>query len=136
MHLDFIHPDLSSNVSSALERQKESQDQHAVSCTFLVGDNVYLRNFDARSSDAWLPGVVSQLSGPRSVAVKLNDGRNVRCHFDHVKFRSVPSVPVRSPDFLKVDSSVTAIAVTPTTAYNINEKTCPSYNVHLYIYTK
>ena len=85
---------MSSKVSSALERQIESHDEHAVSRTFLVGDNVYIRNFDARSSEAWLPGVVSQLSGPRSVAVKLNDGRNVRRHFDHVKFRSVSSVPV------------------------------------------
>ena len=54
LHLDFIHPDLSSKVSSALEHQMESHKQHAVSRTFLVGDNVYIHNSDARSSEAWV----------------------------------------------------------------------------------
>ena len=47
---------------------------------------MYVTNFG--SGTQWLPGVISQISGPVSFKITLDDGRLVRRHQDHVRKRT------------------------------------------------
>ncbi len=84
-HLDLLHPNIAERVRSSQERQKSGHDLRAKSRTFKVGDTVLVRNF-AKGS-VWLPGSIVRMRGPLSFDIKLDDGREVRRHVDHVRAR-------------------------------------------------
>ena len=60
---------------------------HAKDRTLRVGETVFVRNFDGKSK--WLCGVIHEQTGPVSFRVRLDDGRVVRRHVDHVRSRRV-----------------------------------------------
>ena len=67
------------------ETQRSNHDNQRQERSFKVSDAVLVRNFQA--GDKWLPGIVVYILGPRSLKVKLNDGKVVRRHLDHVRSR-------------------------------------------------
>ena len=83
--LDLLRPSLESRVEHNQLRQKEGHDQHARERQFSVSDCVYVRNFG--QGEVWLPGVISEVTGPVSYTIELTDGRTVRRHQDHVRMR-------------------------------------------------
>ena len=88
-HLDLISPHLGSSVRLKQDAQKSHHDKHAKHRTFEVHDAVYVRDFP--SGKQWLAGVVVEKKGPLSYVVKLDDGRLVRRHVDHVRNRTIES---------------------------------------------
>ena len=60
---------------------------HAKDCTLRVGETLFVRNFDGKSK--WLCGVIVEQTGPVSFRVRLDDGRVVRRHVDHVRSHRV-----------------------------------------------
>ena len=51
-----------------------------------LGSEVLARGF-GNDDSTWLPGVVCEQRGPVSFIVKLDDGRIVRQHIDHIRSR-------------------------------------------------
>ena len=51
-----------------------------------IGDTVFVRDFP--SGKNWLPGTLTQSKGPLSFLIKLDDGRVIRRHIDHIRERS------------------------------------------------
>ena len=64
--------------------QKERHDSKAKSRVFCVGNPVFARNFSAGLA----AHIVSQ-AGPVSFRIRLEDGRERRCHQDQLRHRSV-----------------------------------------------
>jgi hypothetical protein len=79
--LDLVMPCVEGRVEQRQMQQKLHHDRLAVR-TFTVGQTVNVKNF-ARGSK-WLPGVVVQVTGPLSYMVKLQDGRVIKRHVDHI----------------------------------------------------
>ena len=96
-HLDHLHPDVAKHVRLSQERQKTSHDKRAKCRAFKVDDPVMARNFN--QGPKWLSGTVTQLPGPYSLVIRLDDGQAVRKHIDQVRHRVTPEqedVPVNS----------------------------------------
>lgn len=72
-------------VQASQERQRCSHDQNVKQRAFIVGDEVYARNFTGPT--VWIPGVVVELAGPLTLMIELSDGRKVRRHLNHVRWR-------------------------------------------------
>ena len=65
------------------ERQKERHDSHSRKRAFAVGDRVLARDF-VNNRRSWTSGVFTELHGPLSFHVRLDDGRVIRRHMDHL----------------------------------------------------
>ena len=83
--LDNIRPSLERKVNVNQERQKKAHDSHASSREFVIGDQVYVKNYG--SGNSWLPGKVTNKLGSTMYGVLLNDGRSVRKHADQMRSR-------------------------------------------------
>ena len=60
--LDLLHPDLQKKVERGVQRQKDSDDQHAeVRPSLKEGDEVYIHNLSDRGR--WIKGVVIGSTG-------------------------------------------------------------------------
>ena len=70
-HLDLLHPLLNSCVKANQTHQKMNHDQHSRSRQFDLNDTVYVRNFTKGTK--WLPGSITEVSGPLSYTVTLSD---------------------------------------------------------------
>lgn len=81
--LDLIHPDFTKRVHDKQEKQKHYHDMHARARTLEEGDLVYTRNFG--SGPAWVPGSITEKTGPVSCKVTLGNGQVVRRHIDQVR---------------------------------------------------
>ena len=99
-HLDLLQPDLSSRILARQAAQKTEHDKRSKERTFEEDDQVYIRNFS--NGPKWLPGKISTVLGSRHFEVKLNDGRMVKRHLDHVRIRT-NDVVEEPPDYLPVD---------------------------------
>ncbi|KAL2089390.1 hypothetical protein ACEWY4_014078 [Coilia grayii] len=89
--LDLIHPDFKNSVHNKQEKQKHYHDIHARARVLGEGDLVYTRNFG--SGPAWVPGSITEKTGPVSYKVTLGNGQVVRRHIDQVHGRSsIPQV--------------------------------------------
>ena len=64
-------------------RQKQYHDYHAHERTFVVDDNVFVKNFTS-SCPKWLSGKVVAFKGPISYEIELTDGIVVHRHLDHI----------------------------------------------------
>ena len=80
--LDLVRPDISSQVRKSQERQVHHHDQHSRSRGFTINEPVLVRNFSR--GPPWLKGHVTQVRGPLSYQVLLQDSRTVRRHVDHL----------------------------------------------------
>ena len=70
-----------------------THDKNAKARKFQVQDRVYARNFS--DGEVWIPGVIAKCIGPLSFIVKLEDGRTIRRHIDHLQ-----------PHFVSLSSSL------------------------------
>ena len=80
--LDLALPDMSSKVQRKQQTQKFNHDQRAKSRTIQARNTVNVRNFPA--GNGWLPGIIVEANGPLSFQIKLQDGRVVKQHIDHI----------------------------------------------------
>ena len=89
LKLDLLHPDtmLSQRVEQRQQSQKMACDSHKPYRGFKVGDTVYAEDF-IPSNQKWIEGVITDVTGPLSYKVRLNDGTEVRRHVDSVKQRT------------------------------------------------
>lgn len=95
--LDLIHPDFRNRVHDKQERQKGYGDMHARQRILGEGDLVYTPNFG--SGPAWVPGEITEKTGPVSFKVTLGHGQVVRRHIDQVRGRSSASLAM-TPEVL------------------------------------
>ena len=88
-HLSLLHPDLTirDRVTNRQQNQKDNHDSHARKRHFTIGDTVFVRDFP--TGKKWLPGTVTQVRGPLSFLVTLDDGHVMRRHIDHIQQRSL-----------------------------------------------
>ena len=89
---DLLKPDTQSFVTSKQAQQKMHHDQHSKSRQFSTGQPVMVKDF--RSSRKWIPGMIVGRSGPLTYLVKLEDGKVIRRHIDHLRARTVISKSV------------------------------------------
>ena len=93
--LDLLIPDLSSKVKQRQQAQKSHHDLKIKERTFQAGDTVSVCNFPG---DTWIQGIIDKPSGPPSFYVKLQDGRVIRRHIDHILARSTNSAEISQPN--------------------------------------
>ena len=84
--LDLMKPDIAKRVEGNQIRQKALHDQHAKQRTVAVDDPVIVRNF--AKGPRWIPGIIAATKGKLVFLVKLTDGRIVRRHIDHIRYRT------------------------------------------------
>ena len=86
-HLSLLHPDFSlqNRVTNKQQNQKCHHDAYASKHHFTIGDTVFVRDFP--SGKNWLPGTLTQSKGPLSFLIKLDDGRVIRHHIEHIRER-------------------------------------------------
>ena len=85
--MDLLKPHTAERVERKQLQQKAAHDAKAKSRTFRVGDKVYAKNFG--TGKQWLPGEITGTTGPVSYTVRLEDGRDRRCHVDQLRTRIV-----------------------------------------------
>ena len=85
--LELLRPCIQSHVLKKQQNQKVTHDKSAKARKFQVQDRVYARNFS--DGEVWIPGVIAKCIGPLSFIVKLEDGRTIRRHIDHLQPRFV-----------------------------------------------
>ncbi|CAL9702513.1 unnamed protein product [Knipowitschia caucasica] len=85
--LDFLRPNIAMRVRRRQYQQKEEHDSRATERQFDVDDPVYLRN-TAGDKPKWIPGVVTQQTGPVSYRVQGETTDQVyRRHGDQLRPR-------------------------------------------------
>ena len=73
---------------------RDNYDSHARKRHFTIGDTVFVHDF--LTGKKWLPGTVTQVRGPPSFLVTLDDGRVMRRHIDHIRQHSSSATSPRS----------------------------------------
>ena len=84
--LDLVLPDVSGRVRANQQRQKQARDKHTKHRFFRSGDAVFV--CDLPSKKDWLSGTICRSLGTRSYLIRLEDGRTVRRHVDHLIART------------------------------------------------
>ena len=95
-HLDLMQPVMGAKVHHHQEKQKSSHDLHAKARVLEFGDKVFIK--DTSSSKEWDSGVVIEVNGPVTYKVKLQDGRILRRHIDHIRKRQSPDPEQEEPE--------------------------------------
>lgn len=80
--LDRLHPTYETNSPQAETGHTRS---------FLPGDRVYAHN--CQGDPRWVPGVITQVTGSCSYRVRLDDGRQWRCHIDQLQCQVLQHQP-------------------------------------------
>lgn len=83
--LDLLKPSVTERVEKRQLQQTLSHDSLSRQMYFSKGETVYAQNFG--TGQKWMPAVVQEVTGPVSFLVKLQDGRLIRCHQDHLRRR-------------------------------------------------
>ncbi|KAJ8023976.1 hypothetical protein HOLleu_36568 [Holothuria leucospilota] len=115
-HMDALKPDLGERVRYRQALQKEQHDTTAKDRHFEIDDRVFVRDLVNRQ---WLPGVITDQSGPVSFTVQLDDNRIIRRHQDHLRHNTVPRTlenSVSDDTEIFVPSSPTVCLETPPTS--------------------
>ena len=99
--LDLLKPHTAERVEKRQMAQKSQHDQHARDRVFTERDPVFVRNY--HQGDRWLPGIVTEKTGPVSFKVKLTTGHNRRCHQDQRRKRSVEVPNPETPELHDTD---------------------------------
>ena len=93
--LDLLKPHTADRVERKQLAQKSQHDRHACDRVFTEEDPVFVRNY--HQGDKWLPGVISEKTGPVSFKVTMTTGQDRCCHQDQIRKRS-PDVEVPNPE--------------------------------------
>ena len=86
--LDLLHPNVKTKVVQSLQLQKLNHDKSTKYHTFDVNDKVFVNN--SQGFPIWSEGIVTEIIGPLSFKIKLNDGSVICCHVDHILIRNLP----------------------------------------------
>ena len=97
-HLDLLHPDIAPRVEKKQAAQKEAHDNRKPQRSFKVSEPVLAQNF--LKGEKWLTGQIERMLGPRSYLIKLNSGKIVRRHLDHIRTRSKSEVESQLPELV------------------------------------
>ena len=94
--LDLLKPHTAECVERKRQAQKTQHDQHASDQVLVEKDPVFVRNY--YQGDKWLPGVVTERTGPVLVSfkVKLTTGQD--CYQDQLRKRSVKVPDPEAPE--------------------------------------
>jgi len=118
--LDLLKPHTAERVELQQQKQKAQHDARAQVRQFGVGEQVFVRNYQAGKQ--WLPGVIERTTGPVSFLVKLDDGRQRRCHQDQVRKCTV-AVP---PSTVQSDADILEDIVVPSIPNETSQTPPPS----------
>ena len=126
--LDLLHPNWAGKVAQKQAKMKSDHDKISKDRQFHVGDFVSVKNY-GQYGPKWLPGTVSQVTGPVSYKVVLQDGREVRKHVDQIISRreSTISEENHKERFPEVDVSEERIpeVMVPTSDIRVQEQRLP-----------
>ena len=86
--LHLLHPDVAGHVGSRMDSQKRNYSGSNHLKSILVSDRVFARGYGP--GPAWQKGSVVELIGDAMAAVRLNDGRVWRRHFDQLRPAAEP----------------------------------------------
>ena len=81
--LDMLKLSVTKRVEQHQMQQKLSHDSTAHRMYFSKRETVYAQNFV--TGQKWMPTIVQYVTGSISFLVKLQDGRLIRCHQDHLR---------------------------------------------------
>ena len=116
---DLLRPDMKKQVATKQAQQKTHHDEHAKLRELAVGDTVVCRDF--RGTSKWQRGTILYKLGPLTYTIVLPDGRQLKCHIDHIK-------PLHH-SFESDDDSLVYAPTTPTTSNagtTVTERRYPS----------
>ena len=82
---DIIRPNTPERVEERQWQHKRNHDTRSKLHSLKLGDVVLVKNFG--SGSRWLPGKITQVSGPVSFRVLLEDGGQRKCHLDYLRLR-------------------------------------------------
>lgn len=88
--LDLMRPSIVERVRRKQNQQKTQHDYHAKEREIQHSDPVYVKDF-RKSKLTWMPGTITEKTGPISARVQLEDGSIVRRHQDHMAIRTDPT---------------------------------------------
>ena len=97
--LDIIKPSLSNNMEK--NRKMICRAQNRRMREFSNGQEVFIRNFGVGSR--WISGVIVNSSGPLTWLIKLEDGKTVIRHADHIRNRYVQNNDETFQEFEKIE---------------------------------
>ncbi|KAK3103469.1 hypothetical protein FSP39_019475 [Pinctada imbricata] len=89
-----------------------------------IPDTIVSDNGPSFTSDKWLPGYITEKSGPLSYRIRLSDDNIIRRHVDHLRPRQTAD-PVITPDF-EIETS-TPSEIKPLEETTQSETTEPRY---------
>ena len=81
--LDLLQPSMRSKGFKSLQQQKLNHDKSTKLRTFNLNDLVFVKN--NQGNPMWIEGIVTEIIGPLSYKIKLNDGSAIRCYVDHIR---------------------------------------------------
>ena len=82
-HFSLIHKSVSETVLQKQDNAKNSHDFHAKDRHLNVNDHVIIENFVGKPK--WFKGQIVKIIGPLTYEVRLENGRIVKKHVDHLK---------------------------------------------------
>ena len=106
-HLDLAKPDLHQQIESQQSMQAAKAGGRKEK-TLGISTAVFVKNFC--NGQRWLPGTITQSSGPKSFMIELTDGRIMRRHVNHIRHRSSTLTPMIEAD---IDDWTTTIPLFP-----------------------
>ena len=89
--LDLLQPSVRTKVFKSLQQQKLNHDKSTKARTFKVDDPVFVKTH--QGTPVWIEGIVTEITGPLSYKIKLNDGSVIRRHVDHIRIRHSQGQP-------------------------------------------
>ena len=89
---DLLYPEIGERVEKRQLKQSESHDRKKELRKFTKDEEVYVENF-TKKNPRWIPGIITEVTGPLSYEIQLQDGTKVKRHIDHVRKREVQSSP-------------------------------------------
>ena len=106
-HLDLAKPDLHQLIESKQSMQAAKAGGRKEK-TLGISSEVFVKNFC--NGQRWLPGTITQSSGPKSFMIELTDGRIMRRHVNHMHHRSPTLTPMIEAD---IDDWTTTVPLSP-----------------------
>ena len=108
-----LRPNAADKVEKQQAHQKLNHDNRSRLRRFSEGDSVWVRN--QPSGDKWISGVVLQAHGNVSYSVRLEGGRNRKCHIDQLREAvQSPENAVESNPPAEVEVTSSQVDVQPT----------------------
>lgn len=106
------------------QAQKRKHDSKARERSFQKDDLVFVKNFGP--GPQWISGRIIEISGPVSYVVQLDDGRQRRCHQDHLRARIGESDTRESMSHAEEDSIPPSAPTIPSSTETTTTTSVPS----------